>query len=77
MNSALQCLASLDKLSEYFFANSHLADINFRNPLGSEGKLACAYGEFLKELAHTNKRAIEPRVLKRIVEKKNSTFSGY
>jgi ubiquitin carboxyl-terminal hydrolase 4/11/15 len=54
-----------------------LKDINFRNPLGSEGKLACAYGEFLKELFFTNRRAIEPRTLKKIVEKKNSTFSGY
>lgn len=40
----MQCIIGIDKLSEYFLKNSHLKDINFRNPLGSEGKLACAYG---------------------------------
>lgn len=48
LNAAIQCIVGIDKLSGYFFKNEHLNDINYRNPLGSEGKLACAYGEFLK-----------------------------
>lgn len=77
MNAALQCIANLEDLTMFFLKNEHLADINLKNPLGSEGKLACAYGEFLKELFFTTRRTIEPRTLKKIIERKNNQFTGY
>jgi ubiquitin carboxyl-terminal hydrolase 4/11/15 len=77
LNSAVQCIANIEDLTMFFLKNEHLSDINLRNPLGSEGKLACAYGEFLKELFFTTRRTADPRALKKIIERKNNQFTGF
>lgn len=75
LNSALQCLLAIDKFNKYFTSNSHLSDINIHNTLGSEGHLACAYGELVKEYYKGDMMSIEPRKIFRIIVK-NNQFRG-
>jgi len=76
MNAALQCILRIIKLSKYFMSNNHLGDLNVNNNLGSEGHLACAYGELVKDYYTTRKRSLEPSSILRIIQK-NPQFRGY
>ena len=76
MNAALQCILRIVKLSKYFMSNNHLQDLNVNNNLGSEGHLACAYGELVKDYYTTRKRSLEPSSILRIIQK-NPQFRGY
>lgn len=58
MNSSLQCLIRITDLAQYFLTNGHLNDLNVGNVLGSEGQIACAFGELIKNYYTTNKRAL-------------------
>ena len=57
-NAALQFLLSIDSFNIYFCGNRHLDDLNIDNILGTEGHLACAYGELVKEYYTTNRKSI-------------------
>ena len=63
------------KLVKYFARNDHLADLNPDNVLGSEGHLACAFGELVKKYYSTNKRSLSPIDVIRIIAK-NPQFRG-
>lgn len=76
MNSALQCLLRVCDLAEYFLANGHLADLNVGNVLGSEGQMACAFGELVKSYYTTSRRALEPTDILRCIAK-NPQFRGF
>lgn len=76
LNSALQCVLTLETLNQFFVSNSHLSDINTINVLGTNGNLACAYGEFIKDYYTTNRRALEPTKILKIIAK-NPQFRGY
>ena len=76
MNSSLQCLIRLADLAHYFLSNGHLNDLNVGNVLGSEGQMACAFGELVKNYYTTNKRALEPTDILRCIAK-NPQFRGF
>lgn len=76
MNSALQCLVRLVDLADYFLQNKHLNDLNVSNVLGSEGHMACAFGEFIKNFYTSGRRKLEPTDILRILQK-NPQFRGY
>lgn len=57
-------------------SNEHINHLNVLNVLGSEGKLACAFGELVKDFYTTNRKALEPGNTLQII-KKNPQFSGY
>ena len=57
-------------------ANRHLVDVNTVNVLGTAGQLACAYGEFVKDYYSTNRKALEPTKILKIIAK-NPQFRGY
>ncbi len=76
MNSALQCLVRLVDLADYFLQNKHLNDLNVSNVLGSEGYMACAFGEFIKNFYTSGRRKLEPTDILRILQK-NPQFRGY
>ena len=71
----MQCILRVDKLVRYFANNDHVADLNIDNVLGSEGHLACAFGELVKKYFGSNKRVIEPIDVLRIIAK-NPQFRG-
>jgi ubiquitin C-terminal hydrolase len=48
MNSCLQCLSNTSPLKKYFLNKFYEAEINLVNPIGSKGKLAKNYANFIK-----------------------------
>ena len=77
MNSALQCVRSVEELSKYFLTGTYEAEINKTNPLGYYGKVAMAYATLLNEIFDEGRGSISPRDFKATVGKCRSTFSGF
>ncbi|KAF6162918.1 hypothetical protein GIB67_021067 [Kingdonia uniflora] len=76
MNSAIQCLVHTPEFARYFREDYH-PDINVRNPLGMEGKLALAFGELLRKLWAPGRTPIAPRPFKANLARFAPQFSGY
>ena len=76
MNSALQCVLRIEPIVKFFLRNNHLQDLNVGNVLGSEGYLACAFGELVKDFYTTSRRSLEPSAVLRVIAK-NPQFRGY
>ncbi|PHH58810.1 hypothetical protein CDD81_4364 [Ophiocordyceps australis] len=77
MNSALQCVRSVEELTKYFLSESYLAEINETNVLGYEGRVASAYGSLLAEIYEQGKSSVSPRDFKSTVGRCRPTFSGW
>jgi ubiquitin carboxyl-terminal hydrolase 4/11 len=77
MNSALQCVRSVEELTKYFLTDEYAKEINKTNPLAFKGQVAIAYGELLKEIYEETRSAVSPRDFKHTVGKCRSTFSGW
>ena len=77
MNAALQCVLSVQDMNAFFTTNRHIGEINVNNVLGSGGELACAYGQFVKDYYTTNRKALEPIKILKIISGKNSQFRGH
>jgi ubiquitin C-terminal hydrolase len=50
MNSALQCLLSVEPLTRYFLMQRHILEVNKENPLGQGGRLACTYANLIRDV---------------------------
>ncbi|KAK5946705.1 hypothetical protein PMZ80_000848 [Knufia obscura] len=77
MNSALQCIRSVDELTEYFRRGHFKKELNFDNPLGHHGEMAKAYGNFIESIYSTNSSAVNPSPLKRTIGKYGPNFNNY
>ncbi|KAK6747517.1 hypothetical protein RB195_000614 [Necator americanus] len=77
MASALQCLSNVPELTEYFLSNRYVADINERNPLGTHGELARAYGDLLHNMWSGENVSVMPRKVKMTIGQFAPRFSGY
>ncbi|KUJ19216.1 UCH-domain-containing protein [Mollisia scopiformis] len=78
MNSALQCLRSVEELTKYFLVGAAEKEINEDNPLGNHGDVARAYGHLLHEIYRENPPStVTPRSFKNTVGKYAPSFSGY
>lgn len=77
MNSALQCVRSVEELTKYFLTGVYADEINKSNPLGYNGKIAITYGNLLKEIYTEGKGSVTPRDFKTTVGRCRSTFSGW
>ncbi|CAJ0602458.1 unnamed protein product [Cylicocyclus nassatus] len=77
MASALQCLSNVPELTEYFLSNRYIADINERNPLGTHGELARAYGDLLHSMWSGENSSVMPRKVKMTIGQFAPRFSGY
>ena len=76
MNSALQCLRSVQELTEYFLSQQYLGEINEQNPLGSKGHVAKAYGGLINTLYNSDS-GFAPRNFKATISRHYPTFQGY
>jgi len=76
MNSALQCIRSVDELTEYFRCGYFKKELNVGNPLGHHGEVAKAYGSFIDNV-YTSSSSFSPQAFKRVVGKYGGQFSGY
>jgi ubiquitin carboxyl-terminal hydrolase 4/11/15 len=77
MNSALQCVRSVEELTKYFLTESYVGEINKSNVLGFEGRVASAYGNLLSEIYEDSRGSVIPRDFKSTVGRCRSTFSGW
>ncbi|CAA9963207.1 Ubiquitin carboxyl-terminal hydrolase [Pyrenophora teres f. maculata] len=78
MNSALQCLRSVEELSMYFLNNKWKEEINVDNPIGHKGVIAKSYAGLLSAIfSLDNNSAVSPKDFKQKLGKANTLFSGY
>ena len=54
MNSALQCIRSVEELAIYFLSNKYKEEINTNNPIGHNGNMAKAYAGVLSGIYSDN-----------------------
>ncbi|KAG8435974.1 hypothetical protein GDO86_007171 [Hymenochirus boettgeri] len=77
MNSVIQSLSNTRELRDYFQDRSFESEINYNNPLGTEGRLAVSFAVLLRALWKGTHHAFQPSKLKAIVASKASQFTGY
>lgn len=77
MNSALQCVRSVEELTKFFLTDAYKHEINKTNVLGYNGRVAMAYGGLLKEIYNEGRGSVSPRDFKSTVGRCQSTFSGW
>lgn len=77
MNSALQCIRSVEELTMYFLNGNYDHDLNPSNPLSHNGNVAKAYGTLLKKMYEDNISSFSPSIFKGVIGKYGPNFSGY
>lgn len=78
MNSALQCVRSVEELTKYFLIREAHKEINPDNPLSHNGEVAMAYGRLLEEIyKDPPPNSVHPRQFKGVIGKYAPAFQGY
>ncbi|KAI9782348.1 MAG: CSN-associated deubiquitinating enzyme Ubp12 [Geoglossum umbratile] len=78
MNSALQCVRSVEELTRYFIADEYKKELNVENPLAHNGEVAKAFGTLLHlMLAPNSPVSVAPRQFKNTIGRYGPSFSGY
>jgi ubiquitin carboxyl-terminal hydrolase 4/11/15 len=78
MNSALQCIRSVEELAIYFLKDTYKTEINASNPLGSGGVMAKKYAEVLQGIYGDNaSSSFSPNNFKKALSSQNPVFSGW
>ncbi|KAF8861355.1 UCH-domain-containing protein [Acephala macrosclerotiorum] len=78
MNSALQCVRSVEELTKYFLTGTAEKELNRDNPLGNGGAVASAYGDLLAEIYRDPPpNSVAPRHFKNTIGRFAPSFSGY
>lgn len=74
INAAMQCLSSIQPLTEYFLNLVHVSEINDQNILGSKGDVSLAYGELVREMWEGLDCYIRPSRFYQVLKKYNSNI---
>ncbi|CZT06858.1 related to ubiquitin C-terminal hydrolase [Rhynchosporium graminicola] len=78
MNSALQCVRSVEELTKYFLSGRAKEELNFDNALGNNGEVAIAYDRLLHEIyKDPSPNSVAPRNFKNVIGKYRAQFAGY
>ncbi|KAH9512955.1 Ubiquitin carboxyl-terminal hydrolase 15, partial [Bulinus truncatus] len=77
MNSALQCMLNVSRLTEYMLSNKWEKELNKENPLGMKGEIAITYAELAKDVWSGQRSYTVPRNFKVAVGRFAPQFSGY
>ncbi|OIW34047.1 UCH-domain-containing protein [Coniochaeta ligniaria NRRL 30616] len=78
MNSALQCVRSVEELTKYFLTHEAEKEVNPDNPLSFNGDVARAYGRLLEEIYRDPPpNSVAPRQFKNVIGRYAPSFSGY
>ncbi|CAL1715008.1 unnamed protein product [Somion occarium] len=79
MNSAIQCLAHTEELTEFFLTGVFEDELNPENPLGMRGAIAEAFGALLRRIWDTNSSmsSYSPREFKSVLQRFAPQFAGY
>ena len=76
LSSSLQCLSHAIGLSQYFLRGRFKEEINYTNPLGTQGKLAIGFAKLMKQLWFDAKESVAPLELKNIIAKFKKQFNN-
>ena len=78
MNSALQCIRSVEELAVFFLSSAYKKEINNDNPLGHNGAMATSYAGVLRGIYNDGATsAFSPSDFKRKLGTIQPLFSGY
>ena len=77
MNSALQCVRSVQELTQYFLQEEYKKELNPQNPLGFRGQVAKAYAALLASIYENNASSFSPGNFKTVIGRHGPNFSGY
>ncbi|KAK6079971.1 ubiquitin carboxyl-terminal hydrolase [Seiridium cupressi] len=78
MNSALQCVRSVEELTKYFLSGEWEGEVNRENVLAHNGDVALAYACLLKEIyKDPPPSSVTPRHFKSTLGRYAPAFSGY
>lgn len=79
MNSALQCIRSVEELTKYFLSEEYAEELNCNNPLGHGGHVALAYANLLSMIykKQSPPSSVTPRNFKETVGRYAPQFSGW
>jgi len=79
MNSSIQCISNTYELTKYFLDRKYkcLLDREYKNPLGTDGRIVQAWAKLINEMWVGNNRCVRPDLFKRILGQYNVTFEGY
>ncbi|KAF2277911.1 cysteine proteinase [Westerdykella ornata] len=78
MNSALQCIRSVEELSLYFLMQKYKDDLNPDNPLGHGGSIARSYATLLESVYNVDgNSSFSPKAFKHALGRAQPLFSGY
>lgn len=78
MNSALQCIRSVEELAVYFLSGKYKKEINSDNPLGHNGAIAKAYAGLMTSIYDENGiSSFAPKNFKNTLGRAQPIFSGY
>lgn len=78
MNSALQCVRSVEELTKFFLTKQAAEEINRDNPLGNNGQVADAYNDLLQQIYRDPPQgSVMPRQFKNTIGRIVPSFSGY
>ena len=76
MNTSLQCLSNCWELTNYFLTNKYKKDINYKNPIGTQGRLCRIYSNLLRNLWYGTKTEYRPKNFKMILDTITRNFKG-
>ncbi|KAI9837723.1 MAG: hypothetical protein M1819_006657 [Sarea resinae] len=78
MNSALQCVRSVEELTQYFLMDRYRQELNPSNPLSHNGEVAKSYAALLHSMFDADgPSAFAPRGFKHTISRFGPSFSGY
>jgi ubiquitin carboxyl-terminal hydrolase 4/11/15 len=77
MNSALQCVRSVEELTLYFLEGKYKEELNPNNPLGHNGQIAKAYAGLVSSIYSEGLSSFTPKNFKQTLGKYGPMFSGY
>ncbi|OJD33607.1 ubiquitin c-terminal hydrolase [Diplodia corticola] len=78
MNSALQCIRSVEELTAYFMQNKYKEELNGDNPLGHGGAIAKSYAGLLASIYdESSPTSFAPKNFKYSLGRAQPMFSGY
>ncbi|KAK3077144.1 hypothetical protein LTS18_011104, partial [Coniosporium uncinatum] len=77
MNSALQCIRSVEELAFYFLRGRYKDELNFDNPIGHGGSVAKVYADLLENIYSNDAAVFAPKAFKNTIGRAQPIFSGY
>jgi ubiquitin carboxyl-terminal hydrolase 4/11/15 len=77
MNSALQCLSNTTELTKYFLYGLFKDEVNYKNNLGTQGRLVQAYANLMQEMWIEHGGRTAPSEVKRAIGQVAQQFAGF